>query len=81
MEKDYLVLKRASANRPSGEWNEDDFDVRLDFHRQATHVTLTGAPKAGHRTCATRRAMTGRPQRQLKPRSIGAFLLLAGEIS
>jgi hypothetical protein len=27
MEKDYLVLKRASTNRPSGEWNEDDFDV------------------------------------------------------
>jgi hypothetical protein len=27
MEKDSLVLKRASTNRPSGEWNEDDFDV------------------------------------------------------
>ena len=27
MEKDYLILKRASANRPSGNWNEDDFDV------------------------------------------------------
>jgi hypothetical protein len=27
MEKDYLVLKRASASRPSGSWNEDDFDV------------------------------------------------------
>jgi hypothetical protein len=27
MEKDYLVLKRASASRPSGEWNEDDYDV------------------------------------------------------
>jgi hypothetical protein len=26
MEKDYLTLKRASASRPSGEWN-DDFDV------------------------------------------------------
>ena len=22
-----LMLKRASASRPSGEWNEDDFDV------------------------------------------------------
>jgi hypothetical protein len=28
MEKDYLILKRAS--RPSGEWNEDDFDVIAD---------------------------------------------------
>jgi hypothetical protein len=22
-----LILKRALANRPSGEWNQDDFDV------------------------------------------------------
>jgi hypothetical protein len=27
MEKDYLILKPASASRPSGEWNDDDFDV------------------------------------------------------
>jgi len=27
MEKDYLVLKRASDSRPSGEWNDDDYDV------------------------------------------------------
>jgi hypothetical protein len=27
VEKDYLVLKRASASRPSGDWNDDDFDV------------------------------------------------------
>jgi hypothetical protein len=30
MEKDYLILKRASASRPSGEWNDDDFDVIAD---------------------------------------------------
>ena len=30
MDKDYLVLKRASACRPSGEWNDDDFDVLAD---------------------------------------------------
>ena len=30
MEKDYLILKRASASRPSGEWNDDDFDVLAD---------------------------------------------------
>jgi hypothetical protein len=30
MEKDYLTLKRASASRPSGEWNDDDFDVLAD---------------------------------------------------
>ena len=27
MDKDYLILKRASASRPSGEWNDDDFGV------------------------------------------------------
>jgi hypothetical protein len=27
MDKDYLVLKRASVSRPSGEWNDDDYDV------------------------------------------------------
>jgi hypothetical protein len=32
VEKDYLILKRASASRPSGEWNEDDFDVPAASH-------------------------------------------------
>jgi len=27
MEKDYLILKPASASRPSGDWNDDDYDV------------------------------------------------------
>jgi hypothetical protein len=27
MDKDYLLLKPASASRPSGQWNDDDFDV------------------------------------------------------
>ena len=26
----YLILKRASASRPSGEWDDDDFDVLAD---------------------------------------------------
>ena len=30
MEKDYLILKCASASRPSSEWNDDDFDVLCD---------------------------------------------------
>jgi hypothetical protein len=30
MQKDYLTLRRASAFRPSGEWNDDDFDVLAD---------------------------------------------------
>ena len=27
MEKDYLILKRALLSRPSGQWNEEDYDV------------------------------------------------------
>src|SRR5262249_21328876 len=27
---DYLILKRASASRPSGEWNDDNYDVLCD---------------------------------------------------
>jgi hypothetical protein len=30
MEKDYLVLQRASASRPSCEWDDDDYDVLAD---------------------------------------------------
>jgi hypothetical protein len=30
MQKDYLMLKRASASRPSGKWNDDDYDVLAD---------------------------------------------------
>ena len=30
MDKDYLILKRASTSRPSGEWNDDDYDVLAD---------------------------------------------------
>jgi len=30
MAKDNLILQRASASRPSGEWNDDDYDVLAD---------------------------------------------------
>jgi hypothetical protein len=30
MDNDYLILKRASASRPSGEWDDDDFEVLAD---------------------------------------------------
>jgi hypothetical protein len=30
MDKDYLILRRASASRSSGERNDDDFDVLAD---------------------------------------------------
>jgi hypothetical protein len=30
MDKDYLVLKRAWASRPSGQWRDDDYDILTD---------------------------------------------------
>ena len=27
MDKGYLLLKRATLSRPSGQWNDDDYDV------------------------------------------------------
>jgi hypothetical protein len=30
MDKDYLMLKRASSSRSSGEWSDDDYDVLAD---------------------------------------------------
>jgi hypothetical protein len=30
MDKDYLILKPASASRPSGQWNDDDYDLLAD---------------------------------------------------
>jgi hypothetical protein len=44
-----LILKRASASRPSGEWNDEDYDVAADgavvgriFHATASPV---GSPR------------------------------------
>jgi hypothetical protein len=53
MEKDYLILKRASAKpRPSGEWNDDDYDVLAD-----------GAVVGPDRHGATPRFVTKRPRK------------------
>jgi hypothetical protein len=30
MDKDYLLLKHAVLSRPSGKWNDDDYDVLAD---------------------------------------------------
>jgi hypothetical protein len=32
-----LILKRASASRPSGQWSDDDYDV-LEDHRGRAHL-------------------------------------------
>ena len=44
MDKDYLALKRASISRPSGEWNDDDFDVLADGAVNGRIFKLYAAP-------------------------------------
>ena len=44
MQKDYLILRRASASRPSGEWNEDDFDVLSDGEPVGRIFNANAAP-------------------------------------
>src|SRR5262249_29253595 len=49
MEKDYLILKRASASRPSGEWNDDNFDVLANALSLAASSRFTSRPSAASR--------------------------------
>jgi len=41
----HLILKRASANRPSGEWNDDDFDVLADATVVGRIMKVHAAPE------------------------------------
>jgi len=44
MQKDYLILRRASASRPSGDWNDDDFDVLADGEAVGRIFNANAAP-------------------------------------
>ena len=37
--KEKLILKRASASRPSAEWSDDDYDVLSDRSRRVSGET------------------------------------------
>jgi hypothetical protein len=39
-----LILKRASASRPSGEWNDDDFDVLANGEVVGRNFKANAAP-------------------------------------
>jgi hypothetical protein len=39
-----LILKRAAASRPSGEWNHDDFDVLADGRVVGRIMNAAAAP-------------------------------------
>ena len=40
-----LVLKRAAASRPSGEWNDDDYDVLADGVTVGRIMKAAAAPE------------------------------------
>ena len=43
-----LILKRAAASRPSGEWNDDDYDVLADSPiLDGTHLTSASVTVGG----------------------------------
>jgi hypothetical protein len=42
-----LILKRASASRPSGEWSDDDYDVLADDAVVGRIFKLHAAPEKG----------------------------------
>src|SRR5262245_6731581 len=44
MEKIYLILKRGSASRPSGERNDDDYDVLANYVVVGRILKLNAAP-------------------------------------
>ena len=51
MDKDYLILKRASASRSSGEWNDDDFDVLANGEVVGRIFKTNAAPGWARRGC------------------------------
>src|SRR5260221_13921213 len=73
-----LMLKRASASRPSGEWNDEDFDVLADGAVVGrifkVHAAPVGAPWCGRSdirsTACPRTAMPqpARPRWRRSPR-------------
>ena len=44
MEKDYLILKRASASRPSGHWYDEDYDVLCEGEIVGRIMKAAAAP-------------------------------------
>jgi hypothetical protein len=44
MSTSHLILKRASASRPSGEWSDDDYDVLCEGAAVGRVIKAAAAP-------------------------------------
>ena len=73
-----LILKRASASRPSGQWSNDDYDVLADGGVVGRIFNANAAPVGtpwmwtlafGHHEDRSRRTTTRRRARRRWPRS------------
>jgi hypothetical protein len=53
-----LILKRASASRPSGEWNEDDYDVLADGASSLMMMALESSDLRGSATSTQRKPLS-----------------------
>jgi len=66
-----LILKRAEASHPSGQWNDDDFDVLADGGLNAhKYTSLLSAPRTVRLTTAARHLVAIR-QRAAEPGDVG----------
>ena len=66
--EDYLLLKHAVLSRPSGQWNDDDYDVRARLRWQPSL-------RAGGDNEAPRKSPAGSGQAGLSNKGWGACLL------
>ena len=64
MESDYLILRRALAFRPSGEWNDDDYDVLCNGVVVGRIMQAAAVPVWACRGCGRSRSETTRTARR-----------------
>jgi hypothetical protein len=68
-----LLLKRASASRSSGEWNDDDYDVLADSEVVGRIMKVHAAPKKAP-TSSALRCWCRRPDNSFDPNAIMVFI-------
>jgi hypothetical protein len=60
-----FILKRASASRPSGEWNDDDYDVLADGVVVGRILKVHAAPVGSPSMCGRRDVVKCKPTQRM----------------